>query len=91
MKLFTRVTIGTSNRIYTHGSNVEDTSSSDGKRFAHVAKDVDMALAQMATHVTNAEDKKELLVGLLELFVQLGLEGKRIMEKIKSAMKVSIE
>ena len=42
----------------------------------------------MAAQVTNAEDKMELLVGLLDLFIKLGLEGKRILEKIKSTLKV---
>ena len=65
---------GTSNRIYTHGSSAESTSATDGKRFAHVAKDVDTALGRMSNEVTNESDKMELLIGLLELFVQLGLE-----------------
>lgn len=51
---------------------------------------MDNALARMATSVESDEDKMTLLQRLLELFVQLGLEGKRIGEKItKSTVKVS--
>lgn len=87
MKLFTQITIGTSNRIYSHESTNED-SHTVGSQLAHVAKDVDTALGRMANSATQPEAKMELLVGLLELFVQLGLEGKRIVEKIKSTVKV---
>ncbi|KAI6188459.1 1-phosphatidylinositol 4-kinase [Aphelenchoides besseyi] len=88
MKLFTRVTIATSNRIYTQGGTAEDPLS-EGKRFAHVAKDVDNALNRMAISAQTTENKMELLISLLELFVQLGLEGKRIVERIKSTVKMS--
>ncbi|KAI6240099.1 1-phosphatidylinositol 4-kinase [Aphelenchoides fujianensis] len=88
MKLFTRVTIATSNRIYTQGGTAEDPLS-EGKRFAHVAKDVDNALNRMANSAQTPESKMELLISLLELFVQLGLGGKRIVERIKSTVKMS--
>ena len=52
---------------------------------------VDSALARMAESVEGEEDKMSLLVRLLELFVQLGLEQKRLGDKVsKSTLKVSI-
>lgn len=84
MKLFTRITVESSNRIYSPEPDETD------QRYAHVSLAVDNALARMATSVESDEDKTTLLQRLLELFVQLGLEGKRVREKItKSTVKAS--
>jgi hypothetical protein len=57
--------------------------------FRHVSLAVDNALARMTQSVKDEEDQMTLLVRLLELFVQLGVESKRIGEKIsKSTVKV---
>lgn len=50
---------------------------------------VDTALGRMADGVAEGEDQHALLVRLLELFVQLGIEGRRVGEKVsKSTVKV---
>ncbi|KAF8358748.1 hypothetical protein PRIPAC_93743, partial [Pristionchus pacificus] len=86
MKLFSRITIESSNCIYSTDSR------SDGKeqRYAHVSLAVDSALGRMAETIEDEKAKMDLLVRLLELFVQLGLEGKRLGEKLnKSTVKMS--
>ncbi|GMT18880.1 hypothetical protein PFISCL1PPCAC_10177 [Pristionchus fissidentatus] len=86
MKLFSRITVESSNCIYSADSR------KDGKeqRFAHVSLAVDSALGRMAESIEDEKAKMDLLVRLLELFVQLGLEGKRLGEKLnKSTVKMS--
>ncbi|KAK6019332.1 proteasome activator pa28 beta subunit [Ostertagia ostertagi] len=56
----------------------------------HVSLSVDTALGRMADGVAEGEDQLALLVRLLELFVQLGIEGRRVGEKVsKSTVKMS--
>lgn len=45
---------------------------------------MDKALKKIAESLKNSEDQMSFLVRLLELFVQLGVEGKRIREKIST-------
>lgn len=49
---------------------------------------VDNAMAKMAECVNHDEDKMILLYRLLELFVQLGHEGRKAGEKLARVMKV---
>lgn len=52
---------------------------------------MDNALARMAILIKNDEDRMSFLVRLLELFVQLGVEGKRIGDKVtKFTVKVGL-
>ncbi|KAI1713438.1 phosphatidylinositol 3- and 4-kinase domain-containing protein [Ditylenchus destructor] len=83
MKLFTRITIESSNRIYSpEPDNAEH-------KFSHVSLAVDNALARMAISIEGVENRMSFLIRLLELFVQLGVEGKRIGEKTKFTVKMS--
>uniref|UniRef100_F1KPV3 1-phosphatidylinositol 4-kinase n=1 Tax=Ascaris suum TaxID=6253 RepID=F1KPV3_ASCSU len=83
--LFTKITVESSNRAYS-----SDASSGSEHRFAHVSLAVDTALARMAESVQDEEEKMTLLYRLLELFVQLGLEGKKAGERIaKAVVKMS--
>lgn len=54
--------------------------------YSHVSLAVDTALARMAESVQDEEEKMTLLYRLLELFVQLGLEGKKAGERIAKAV-----
>ena len=49
---------------------------------------VDKALAVMAEKTIDEDDKMTLLNKLLELFVQLGLEGKKTSERTNAVIRV---
>ncbi|CAD5222232.1 unnamed protein product [Bursaphelenchus xylophilus] len=84
IKLFTRIILESSNRVYTSDPLQQ------GQRYSHVSLVVDSALARMAKALTKEEEQMELLYRLLELFVQLAIEGKRVNEKIrKTAVKMT--
>jgi len=58
---------------------------------SHVTLSVDNALARIACSIESEEQKMTFLINLLELFIQLGLEGERIGEKMhKFTVKVRI-
>ncbi|KAK8766666.1 hypothetical protein V5799_006551 [Amblyomma americanum] len=82
MKMFTMITVESSS-AYNVGS-VEDRKQG----YRHVSLAVINALANVAASLQGEEDQLELLGTLLELFVQLGLEGRRASEK-QAALKAS--
>lgn len=58
--------------------------------FSHVSLAVDTALAKLASTPGTVDEQMTLLHRLLELFVQLGVEGKRMGEKVsKTTVKMS--
>ncbi|EJD74219.1 phosphatidylinositol 4-kinase, variant [Loa loa] len=82
--LFTKITIESSSRAY-------DADTTDGveHRYAYLSLAVDNAMAKMAENVNDNEDKMTLLYRFLELFVQLGHEGRKAGEKLARIMKLS--
>lgn len=83
MKMFAMITVESSS-AYNVGSSVEDRKQG----YRHVSLAVMNALANVAANLEGEEDQHELLGTLLELFVQLGLEGRRASEK-QTALKAS--
>ncbi|KJH49030.1 hypothetical protein DICVIV_04809 [Dictyocaulus viviparus] len=88
MKLFTQISIESGNRVYSQEPNVRmlyiiPIPISYSAR--HVSLAVDTALGRMADGVSEEEDQQALLVRLLELFVQLGIEGRRVGEKMSTS------
>ncbi|MCP9259286.1 hypothetical protein DINM_002243 [Dirofilaria immitis] len=81
--LFTKITIESSSRAY-------DADAADGveHRYAYLSLAVDSAMAKIAENVIHDEDKMTLLYRLLELFVQLGHEGRKAGEKLAKVMKI---
>ncbi|XP_050307106.1 phosphatidylinositol 4-kinase alpha isoform X2 [Anthonomus grandis grandis] len=82
MKMFTMITVESSSTTYGSSSN-------DKAQYRHVSRSVINALANIADNIQGELQMNELLGRLLELFVQLGLEGKRASDKSPGALKAS--
>lgn len=82
MKMFTTITIQSS-AAYTN--NIDDRKQS----YRHVSLAVINAFSNIARRINGKAELIELLVRLLELFVQLGLEGKRANERNPILVKTS--
>lgn len=79
LKMFSVFTIKASSSAYAQPEN----------EFRHLSGAVINALENIAMHVKGEETMTDLLVRLLELFIQLGLEGKRAAEKSPATIKVA--
>ena len=83
MKQFSATTVAASQAVYS-------AANTDSKRleYSHVSGAIINALANIAANMIDTTDNKarmaDLLVKLLELFVQLGLEGKRTIDKTQN-------
>lgn len=82
MKMFTTITIQSSAE-YTN--KIDDRKQS----YRHVSLAVINAFSNIARKINSESDLIELLTRLLELFVQLGLEGKRASDKAPNLVKAS--
>ncbi|XP_074027148.1 phosphatidylinositol 4-kinase III alpha isoform X2 [Leptinotarsa decemlineata] len=81
MKMFTMITVESGSAAYN--------SVSEKAQYRHVSRPVMNALANIADNIQGEPQMIELLGRLLELFVQLGLEGKRASDKSPGALKAS--
>ncbi|CAG0882290.1 unnamed protein product [Darwinula stevensoni] len=82
MKMFTQITVDASSAAYTSGV-------AEDRKLQHVTLAVNNALANIAASIQGDGEMLELLGRLLELFVQLGLEAKRVAEKSNTPLKAS--
>ena len=83
MKMFTSITVEDCSTVYSNSGETDKTKN----QYRHVSQAVLNALANVANGIQGENETNELLVRLLELFVQLGLEGKRASERSASLMK----
>lgn len=82
LKMFTLITVQSSS---AYNGAVDDRKQG----YRHVSLSVINAWSLIAAHLQGEAEQMELLVRLLELFVQLGLEGKRASDKSMSTVKAS--
>ncbi|XP_078336365.1 phosphatidylinositol 4-kinase alpha-like [Crassostrea virginica] len=83
MRMFVQISI--------EGSSPYSSAEKDEKirGYRQVSQSVINALANIASNVQGEDEQQELLVRLLELFVNMGLAAKRASEKSSGAMKAS--
>ncbi|CAH0558143.1 unnamed protein product [Brassicogethes aeneus] len=81
MKIFTMITVDSASAAYN--------TTNDKAQYRHVSRPVINALANIANNIQGEQQMNELLGRLLELFVQLGLDGKRACDKSPGALKAS--
>ncbi|XP_037935498.1 phosphatidylinositol 4-kinase alpha isoform X1 [Teleopsis dalmanni] len=82
MKMFSRVTVQSASLAYT-------SDPEHRKQFHHVSDAVVNALGNIAANIQGDAEMLELLGKLLELFVQIGLEGERSYDNTPGAQKAS--
>lgn len=82
MKMFSRVTVQSASLAYS--SNPEHR-----KQYHNVSDAVVNALGNIAANIQGESEMLELLIKLLELFVQIGLEGERSYDNTPGAQKAS--
>lgn len=82
MKMFSRVTVQSASLAYS--SNPEQR-----KQYHNVSDAVVNALGNIAANIQGESEMLELLIKLLELFVQIGLEGERSYDNTPGAQKAS--
>ncbi|ESO09799.1 hypothetical protein HELRODRAFT_194993 [Helobdella robusta] len=81
MNMFSLISIESSLALQKPGN--------EANNFRHVSSAVINAFANIAVNVKGESRVNDLLNRLLELFVQLGLEGKRVSEKTSGPLKAS--
>ncbi|KAM7348854.1 phosphatidylinositol 4-kinase III alpha isoform 1-T1 [Cochliomyia hominivorax] len=82
MKMFSRVTVQSASLAY-------NSDPEHRKQFISVSDAVVNALGNIAANIQGDDEKLELLGKLLELFVQIGLEGERSYDNTPGAPKAS--
>ncbi|KAH8303925.1 hypothetical protein KR044_012424, partial [Drosophila immigrans] len=82
MKMFSRVTVQSASLAYT-------SDPEHRKQFHHVSDAVVNALGNIAANIQGDAEMLELLGKLLELFVQIGLDGERSYDNTPGAQKAS--
>lgn len=82
MKMFSRVTVQSASLAYTTNPELR-------KQYHHVSDAVVNALGNIAGNIQGEPEMLELLGKLLELFVQIGLEGERSYDNTTGAQKAS--
>lgn len=84
MKMLTTITLESSS---AYSMRTKTDQMNQGYR--HVSLAVINILTLVAANLTDKPDQEEFLIKILELFVQLGLEGKRASEKASVPMRAS--
>ena len=87
--MFTSITVEDSSTVYSPAVGSGEPDQKSQNRYRHVSQAVLNALANVANGIQGENETQELLGRLLELFVQLGLEGKRASDRSASLMKGS--